>query len=216
MESMPCKALDTHQPLISFQSSKKIWLETHSAQPNETLSTTATNNIVCVCQTLVRAMYTTWSPWFMLIKMKLSDRLRLWLVLLSLLCRELVQHFYNALGSDRADEKKNSDVHTRLMEAYAPVPQQWFLILLIGCLILAIVGAEGYKEQLQLPWWGVLMGCIIAIMFTLPFGVLVATANQACSHLHIASFLLLICAWYLCESAKLLLTLCHCWHYHSH
>lgn len=130
----------------------------------------------------------------MLIKMKLSDRLRLWLVLLSLLCRELVQHFYNALGSDRADEKKNSDVHTRLMEAYAPVPQQWFAILLIGCLILAIVGAEGYKEQLQLPWWGVLMGCIIAIMFTLPFGVLVATANQACSHLHIASFLLLICA----------------------
>jgi hypothetical protein len=26
----------------------------------------------------------------------------------------------------------------------------------------------------------------------------------------------LISAWYLCESAKLLLTLCHCWHYHSH
>ncbi|CAK9222815.1 unnamed protein product [Sphagnum troendelagicum] len=93
--------------------------------------------------------------------------------------KELVQHFYNAWGSDRADEKKNSDVHKRLMEAYAPVPQQWFVILLIGCLILAIVGAEGYKEQLQLPWWGVLLGCIIAIMFTLPFGVLVATANQA-------------------------------------
>ncbi|KAG0591869.1 hypothetical protein KC19_1G207800 [Ceratodon purpureus] len=76
-------------------------------------------------------------------------------------------------------ERTAQDIHTRLMQRYKPVPQLWFWILLMVSLALSVVGAEVYKEQLQLPWWGVLMGFAIATVFALPFGVLVATANQA-------------------------------------
>ena len=70
------------------------------------------------------------------------------------------------------------DIHTRLMQRYKPVPQLWFWMLLIGSLVISIVSAELYEDQLQLPWWGVLLGFAIATIFALPFGVLVATANQ--------------------------------------
>lgn len=77
-----------------------------------------------------------------------------------------------------AMKDKTQDIHTRLMERYKPVPHWWFFALLIVALVLSTVGAEVFKDQLQLPWWGVLMGFAIATFFALPFGVLVATANQ--------------------------------------
>lgn len=63
------------------------------------------------------------------------------------------------------------DIHTRLMQRYKPVPQLWFWMLLIGSLVISIVSAELYKDQLQLPWSGVLLGFAIATIFALPFGV---------------------------------------------
>ncbi|KAJ6366731.1 hypothetical protein OIU77_003167 [Salix suchowensis] len=36
-----------------------------------------------------------------------------------------------------------------------------------------------YNEQLQLPWWGVLLACGIAVFFTLPIGVITATTNKS-------------------------------------
>lgn len=74
------------------------------------------------------------------------------------------------------DEKH--DIHRQLMKSYKPIPQYWFWLLLVISLVLAIVSTVVYNSQLQLPWWGVLLGCAIATVFTLPFGVLVATANQ--------------------------------------
>ena len=44
---------------------------------------------------------------------------------------------------------------------------------------LIIFACEFYKEALQLPWWGALLACAIAIFFTLPIGMIVATTNQA-------------------------------------
>ncbi|KAH0997824.1 hypothetical protein GBA52_021688 [Prunus armeniaca] len=71
------------------------------------------------------------------------------------------------------------DIHTRLMKKnYEAVPQWWFHIILVLMVALAIFCCEGFGKQLQLPWWGVLMACGIALFFTLPIGIIQATTNQ--------------------------------------
>ncbi|KAH7287973.1 hypothetical protein KP509_31G005700 [Ceratopteris richardii] len=71
------------------------------------------------------------------------------------------------------------DIHTRLMKRYRDIPSWWFgllaLISIGGSVLMSIV----YNSQLQLPWWGILLACLISFTFTLPIGVLTATTNQA-------------------------------------
>ncbi|AET00810.2 putative oligopeptide transporter, OPT superfamily [Medicago truncatula] len=76
--------------------------------------------------------------------------------------------------------KENAgDVHTRLMKRnYEQVPEWWFMIILVLMVILALACCEGFGKQLQLPWWGVLLSLLIALVFTLPIGVIQATTNQ--------------------------------------
>ncbi|EOY11965.1 Oligopeptide transporter 5 [Theobroma cacao] len=72
-----------------------------------------------------------------------------------------------------------TDVHTRLMKKnYEAVPQWWFHIILISIMVLSIIACEGFGKQLQLPWWGVLLACAIALFFTLPIGIIQATTNM--------------------------------------
>ncbi|CAN6696551.1 unnamed protein product [Malus baccata var. baccata] len=71
------------------------------------------------------------------------------------------------------------DIHTRLMKKnYDSVPQWWFQLILVSMVGLSIFACEGFGKQLQLPWWGVLMACGIALFFTLPIGIIQATTNQ--------------------------------------
>lgn len=74
---------------------------------------------------------------------------------------------------------KFGDVHTRLMKKnYDVVPQWWFYSLLIVVIGLAMFACEGFNRQLQLPYWGILLAMFLALMFTLPVSVIVATTNQ--------------------------------------
>ena len=71
------------------------------------------------------------------------------------------------------------DVHTRIMKRnYEQVPEWWFMTILVLMIILALACCEGFDKQLQLPWWGVLLSLLIALVFTLPVGVIQATTNQ--------------------------------------
>ena len=70
------------------------------------------------------------------------------------------------------------DIHTRLMKKYKAVPTWWFLAILVSNLALIIFSVMYYNESLQLPWWGVLLACGIAVFFTLPIGIITATTNQ--------------------------------------
>ncbi|KAF5189935.1 Oligopeptide transporter [Thalictrum thalictroides] len=71
------------------------------------------------------------------------------------------------------------DVHGRLMKNYEAVPQWWFHVLLILMISLAMYACEGFNKELQLPYWGLLLACGIALFFTLPIGVIVATTQMA-------------------------------------
>ncbi|XP_050248507.1 oligopeptide transporter 1-like [Quercus robur] len=71
-----------------------------------------------------------------------------------------------------------SDVHSRLMKKnYKEVPQWWFIAILVSMVGLALLTCEGFDGQLQLPWWGLLMACAVALIFTLPIGIIQATTN---------------------------------------
>ncbi|RWR80794.1 oligopeptide transporter 7-like protein [Cinnamomum micranthum f. kanehirae] len=78
-----------------------------------------------------------------------------------------------------AFNEKRMDVHTRLMRKYKQVPEWWFVCILIANIALTIFACEYYNEQLQLPWWGVLLACGLAFFFTLPIGIITATTNQS-------------------------------------
>ncbi|KAH0465734.1 hypothetical protein IEQ34_005837 [Dendrobium chrysotoxum] len=78
-----------------------------------------------------------------------------------------------------AMQDKFGDVHTRLMKKnYDAVPQWWFYSILFMMVGLAIFACEGFGKQLQLPYWGVLLAAGLALVFTLPIGVITATTNQ--------------------------------------
>ncbi|EOY11966.1 hypothetical protein QUC31_001588 [Theobroma cacao] len=78
-----------------------------------------------------------------------------------------------------AVKDKFSDVHTRLMKKnYDEVPDWWFYVVLVSTMVLSIFVCEGFGKQLQLPWWGVLLACAIALFFTLPVGIIQATTNM--------------------------------------
>lgn len=71
------------------------------------------------------------------------------------------------------------DVHTRIMKRnYEQVPEWWFISILVVMVIMALACCEGFDKQLQLPWWGVLFSLVIALVFTLPVGVIQATTNM--------------------------------------
>ncbi|KAK9103938.1 hypothetical protein Sjap_021192 [Stephania japonica] len=74
---------------------------------------------------------------------------------------------------------KKKDIHTRLMEKYSKVPQWWFLVILAVNATLALLAVFAYKEQVQLPWWGLLLALAIGIIYILPIGILTATTAQA-------------------------------------
>ncbi|KAJ3691182.1 hypothetical protein LUZ61_020346 [Rhynchospora tenuis] len=80
--------------------------------------------------------------------------------------------------SKSAFQEKKVDVHTRLMSKYNQVPEWWFICILIANIALTVFACEYYIDQLQLPWWGVLLACALAIFFTLPIGIITATTNQ--------------------------------------
>lgn len=70
------------------------------------------------------------------------------------------------------------------MKVYPEVPQWWFYGILVAMVALSIGAVEGYKSQLQLPWWGILFACALACFFTLPIGVIAATTNQVRPHMY--------------------------------
>jgi hypothetical protein len=67
------------------------------------------------------------------------------------------------------------------MQKYKDIPSWWFWVLLLGNTILGMIIVQQWPHIFQLPWWGVLLGFIISIVFTLPLGVLAATTNRVCT-----------------------------------
>ncbi|GKV18804.1 hypothetical protein SLEP1_g29140 [Rubroshorea leprosula] len=90
------------------------------------------------------------------------------------------------------------DIHAKLMKSYKQVPEWWFLILLIGSIVLSLLMSFIWKEDVQLPWWedvqlpwwGMIFAFGLAWVVTLPIGVIQATTNQQPGYDIIAQFII--------------------------
>lgn len=73
------------------------------------------------------------------------------------------------------DAEVEKDPYIKLTAHHSRVPQTWYAVLLAGCLCLGTI--QLYASDMQLPWWGLLLVTAVSALFTLPCGMLFATAN---------------------------------------
>ncbi|CAA7022739.1 unnamed protein product [Microthlaspi erraticum] len=78
----------------------------------------------------------------------------------------------------RASASAKVDIHTRLMRKYKDIPSWWFYSLLCVSLALALVLCTVMKDEIQMPWWGLLLASFMALIFTVPVSIITATTNQ--------------------------------------
>ncbi|KAL3814363.1 hypothetical protein ACJIZ3_015631 [Penstemon smallii] len=77
-----------------------------------------------------------------------------------------------------ASYKEKEDIHTKLMRRYEDIPSWWFYILLAVTLAASLILCIFLKNEIQMPWWGLIFASAIAFMFTLPISIITATTNQ--------------------------------------
>ncbi|EPS59040.1 hypothetical protein M569_15770, partial [Genlisea aurea] len=85
--------------------------------------------------------------------------------------REIYERF-------RASYNEKEDIHTKLMRRYEDIPSWWFYLLTSVTFGASLAMCLALKEQVQMPWWGLIFACGIAFAFTLPISVITATTNQ--------------------------------------
>ncbi|RDX62929.1 Oligopeptide transporter 4, partial [Mucuna pruriens] len=86
--------------------------------------------------------------------------------------REIYQQF-------RSSRSAKEDIHTRLMKKYKQIPSWWFHVTLLASFVLALVLCIVMKDEIQMPWWGLIFAAGLALIFTLPISVITATTNQS-------------------------------------
>lgn len=78
----------------------------------------------------------------------------------------------------RASAKAKVDIHTRLMKKYKDIPSWWFYSMLCVSIALSLVLCTVMKDEIQMPWWGLLLASFMALIFTVPVSIITATTNQ--------------------------------------
>ncbi|XP_031119710.1 oligopeptide transporter 4-like [Ipomoea triloba] len=78
----------------------------------------------------------------------------------------------------RSTSKEKMDIHTRLMRKYKDIPSWWFYTLLLVTSIVSLALCIFMKNEIQMPYWGLLLACAIAFTFTLPISIITATTNS--------------------------------------
>ena len=93
----------------------------------------------------------------------------------------VVTHTYLWYGRDilkrlRTSIKDEKDIHSRLMARYPDIPHWWFAIIFVVTFILGAVTIEVYDTKM--PFWAYIFTIVLALVFILPLGILLAITNQ--------------------------------------
>lgn len=69
-----------------------------------------------------------------------------------------------------------NDVHAKMMDVYPDVPDMWYIIILAFnfCLAVLVCQFGGF----DLPWWGVVLGFVLALVTMIPIGTIQAISGQ--------------------------------------
>jgi hypothetical protein len=79
---------------------------------------------------------------------------------------------YFLFGDGVEHDPDNDDEHYAKMKAYKPIPQWWFVFLLVAAF--AMAQATNYSGKSGLPWWALLVILIIGFVFTVVYAFLAA------------------------------------------
>ena len=64
------------------------------------------------------------------------------------------------------------------MKKYEDIPSWWFHLLLTGSVLVSLALCIFLKDEVQMPWWGLIFAAGLAFVFTLPISIITATTNQ--------------------------------------
>lgn len=70
------------------------------------------------------------------------------------------------------------DIHKRLMNNFREVPDWWYLATLVILIGLSFAAVCGWKDDTQLPWWGLIVSLAITFVGFIPQGLLEGITNQ--------------------------------------
>ncbi|RIB14300.1 oligopeptide transporter 6-like protein [Gigaspora rosea] len=73
------------------------------------------------------------------------------------------------------EEEENEDIHCKMMSIYPEVPNYWYGGIFFVMLIIAMILGE--TTGAHLPWWGVLLSVVLAVLMVLPIGIINAISN---------------------------------------
>ncbi|KAI1867619.1 hypothetical protein JX265_007421 [Neoarthrinium moseri] len=77
------------------------------------------------------------------------------------------------------------DIHARLMASYQQVKWWWWAIILLVVFGMSVGTAEGFDTGL--PWWGIILGFIIPVLYMIPCGMIQGVTNVDANQLNVLS-----------------------------
>ena len=120
------------------------------------------------------AEYKKYSPLFLSTTFAISYGLS-FASILATITHTICFHGRDLIASLKAKEKP--DVHNRLMKAYKPVPEWWYLVVFLVFFGMSIATVRAWPTEM--PVWGLVFALISAIIFLLPVAIIYAKTNIA-------------------------------------
>ncbi|KAI0595160.1 OPT family small oligopeptide transporter [Biscogniauxia sp. FL1348] len=75
----------------------------------------------------------------------------------------------------RSAQNQEPDIHLKMIKKYQDAPDWWYITLCVSSVALGLGTTLGYDSQL--PWWAFFVSIIIALVFVIPTGMVLAISN---------------------------------------
>jgi OPT family small oligopeptide transporter len=72
-------------------------------------------------------------------------------------------------------QNQEPDIHMKMMKKYPDAPDWWYVALLLSSIALGLGTTLGYDTQM--PWWAFFVSIILALVFVIPTGMILAISN---------------------------------------
>ena len=124
--------------------------------------------------TLDLAKYKAYSPLFLSTTFSLTYGLS-FATIAAVVVHTAIFHGEDIYARLRASKTDEEDIHTRMMRKYPEAPDWWYGALLIIMLAISFTTILAYPTHLA--WWAFIVAIVIALVWTIPIGIVQATTN---------------------------------------
>lgn len=120
------------------------------------------------------AAYKNYSPLFLSTTFSLSYGLS-FAGIAAVIVHTALFHWEETYQRAKASKTDDEDVHTRLMRKYKDAPDWWYAVLFLVMLGFCFGTIYGYETHLT--WWALVIALLIAIIWSVPIGMIYAITN---------------------------------------